>query len=141
MRWQRVCHDVPVGSFLIKVGVNAIAIWLATLVVSGIGVSAQDGDTGAVENILTFLVLGVIFGLVNTFIKPVVKLLSLPFYIITLGLFAFLVNAFMLQITEWISEVTPLTFYIDDFFWDAILAAIVITFVSMIMNLIVPDRS
>jgi len=46
----------------------------------------------------------------------------------------------MLQITEWISEVTPLTFYIDDYFWDAVLAAVVITFVSMILNLILPDR-
>jgi putative membrane protein len=128
-----------VGSFLIKVGVNAIAIWLATLVVPGIGVSAQQGETGAVENILTFVVIGLIFGLVNAVIKPVVKLLSLPFYILTLGLFAFLVNAFMLQITEWISEATLLTFYIDEFFWDAVLAAIVITFISLILNLILPD--
>ncbi len=121
------------GSFLIKVGVNAAAIWLATLVVPGIGISAAGGDTGTVENVLTFLAIGLIFGLVNAVIKPVVRLLSLPFYILTLGLFAFLVNAFMLQITEWISEVTPLTFYIDEFFWDAVLAAIVITFVSLIL--------
>jgi len=128
-----------VGSFLIKVAVNAVAIWLATLVVPGIGISAAGGDTGTVENVLTFLAIGLIFGLVNAVIKPVVRLLSLPFYILTLGLFAFLVNAFMLQITEWISEVTPLTFYIDEFFWDAVLAAIVITFVSLILNLILPD--
>jgi putative membrane protein len=128
-----------VGSFLIKVAVNAAAIWLATLVIPGIGVSAQEGETGALENILTFLVIGLIFGLVNAVIKPIVKVLSLPFYILTLGLFAFLVNAFMLQITEWISEATSLTFYIDEFFWDAILAAIVVTFVSLVLNLILPD--
>ncbi|MBA3410061.1 MAG: phage holin family protein [Geodermatophilaceae bacterium] len=127
------------GSFLIKVAVNAAAIWLATLVIPGIGVSAQEGETGALENILTFLVIGLIFGLVNAVIKPIVKVLSLPFYILTLGLFAFLVNAFMLQITEWISEATSLTFYIDEFFWDAILAAIVVTFVSLVLNLILPD--
>lgn len=134
-----LCHDDRVGSFLIKVGVNAAAIWLATLVVPGIGISAAGGDTGTVENVLTFLAIGLIFGLVNAVIKPVVRLLSLPFYLLTLGLFAFLVNAFMLQITEWISGVTPLTFYIDEFFWDAVLAAIVITFVSLILNLILPD--
>jgi len=128
-----------VGSFLIKVAVNAAAIWLATLVIPGIGVSAQEGETGALENILTFLVIGLIFGLVNAVIKPIVKVLSLPFYILTLGLFAFLVNALMLQITEWISEATSLTFYIDEFFWDAILAAIVVTFVSLVLNLILPD--
>jgi putative membrane protein len=124
---------------LIKVAVNAAAIWLATLVIPGIGVSAQEGETGALENILTFLVIGLIFGLVNAVIKPIVKVLSLPFYILTLGLFAFLVNALMLQITEWISEATSLTFYIDEFFWDAILAAIVVTFVSLVLNLILPD--
>ena len=128
-----------VGAFLIKVAVNALAIWLATLVVPGIGIGAQQGETGALENVLTFLAIGLIFGLVNAVIKPIVKVLSLPFYIITLGLFALLVNAFMLQITEWISEATPLTFYIDEFFWDAVLAAIVVTFVSMILNLILPD--
>lgn len=128
-----------VGSFLIKVAVNAAAIWLATLVIPGVGVSAQEGETGTLENILTFLVIGLIFGLVNAVIKPIVKVLSLPFYILTLGLFAFLVNAFMLQSTEWISEATSLTFYIDEFFWDAILAAIVVTFVSLVLNLILPD--
>lgn len=127
------------SAFLIKVGVNAVAIWLATLVVPGIGIGAQGGDAGALENVLTFLVVGLIFGIVNAVLKPIVKLLSLPFYILTLGLFAFIVNAFMLQITEWISQATSLTFYIDDFFWSAILAAIVITFVSMLINLALPD--
>lgn len=127
------------SAFLIKVGVNAVAIWLATLVVPGIGIGAQGGETGALENVLTFLVVGLIFGIVNAVLKPVVKLLSLPFYILTLGLFAFIVNAFMLQITEWISQATSLTFFIDDFFWSAILAAIVITFVSMLINLALPD--
>ncbi len=125
--------------FLIKVGVNAVAIWLATLVVPGIGIGALGGESGTGENVLTFLAIGLIFGLVNAVIKPVVKLLSLPFYILSLGLFAFLVNALMLQITEWISEATPLTFYIVEFFWDAVLAAIVITFVSLVLNLILPD--
>lgn len=139
VRWLLRATMCRVGSFLIKVGVNAVAIWLATLVVPGVGIGAQAGNTGPLENILTFVAIGLLFGLVNAVIKPIVKLLALPFYVITLGLFAFLVNAFMLQITEWISDATPMTFYIDDFFWDAILAAIVITFVSMIMNLILPD--
>lgn len=130
---------MSMSAFLIKVGVNAVAIWLATLVVPGIGIGAQGGTTGALENVLTFLVVGLIFGIVNAVLKPIVKLLSLPFYILTLGLFAFIVNAFMLQITEWISQATSLTFYIDDFFWSAILAAIVITFVSMLINLALPD--
>ena len=73
------------------------------------------------------------------FIKPIVKLFSLPFIVLTLGLFTFIVNAFMLQITEWICDWLDLAFTIDEFFWDAVLAAIVITFVSWVLNLVLPD--
>lgn len=123
-------------SFAIKVVVNAVAIWVATLVVPGLGVSTGEslGD-----QVLTFLVVGLVFGLVNAFIKPVVRLFSLPLYVLTLGLFAFVVNAFMLQITSWISAATPLTFHVEDFFWSAILGAVVVTFVSMVLNLVLPD--
>ena len=125
-------------SFVIKVGVNALAIWIATLVVPGLSAASEAGEDTA-NQILTFLVIGLIFGLVNAIIKPVVRLFSLPLYVLTLGLFAFVVNAFMLQITSWISEATPLTFHVDDFFWSAIFGAVVVTFVSMILNLILPD--
>ena len=124
-------------AFLIKVLVNAVAIWVATLVVQGITVSGPGTDVGS--RILTFLVIGAIFGVINAIIKPVVRLLTLPFYILTLGLFTFVVNAFMLQITSWIAEATPLTFHIDRFFWTAILGAVVVTFVSLVLNILVPD--
>ena len=58
---------------------------------------------------------------------------------LTLGLFTFIVNAFMLQITEWICGWLDLDFTIDDFFWDAVLAAVVITFVSWVLNIVLPD--
>ncbi|MBA3524102.1 MAG: phage holin family protein, partial [Geodermatophilaceae bacterium] len=122
--------------FLVTVGVNAVAIWAATIWLSGVVVDAPDGNASTGAKILTYLALGLIFGLVNAVVKPVVRLLSLPFYVLTLGLFAFVVNALMLQITEWIADATPLTFYIDDFFWSAILAAIVVTVVSMLINLV-----
>ena len=125
-------------SFLIKVAVNAVAIWVATLAVDGIDVNGT-GDGGVGAQVLTFTVIGAIFGIVNAIIKPVVKLLTLPFYILTLGLFTFIVNALMLQITSWIAEATPLTFHIEDFFWTAILGAVVVTFVSLVLNVLLPD--
>ena len=67
------------------------------------------------------------------------KLLSLPFVILTLGLFTFIVNAFMLQITEWITDPLGLAFTIDEFFWDAVLAAVIITLVSWVLNVVLPD--
>ncbi len=123
-------------SFAITVLVNALAIWVATLVVRGITVT---GGEGLVAQIVTFLVVGLIFGVVNAVVKPIVRLVALPLYILTLGLFTFVVNAFMLQITSWVSQVTPLTFEIDDFFWSAIFGAVVVTLVSVVVNVLLPD--
>ena len=122
-------------SFLIKVVVNAIAIWVATLVVPGVEISGGSWTS----NVLTLLVVGAIFGLINTFIKPFVKFFSFPFYILTLGLFAFVVNAAMLEIVSWVSGKTRINFHIDDFFWSALGAAVVVTFVSMLLNVLLPD--
>ena len=125
-------------SFLITVVVNAVAIWVATLLVPGIEIAGGDGDT--VAQVVTFGLVGLLFGLVNAVVKPVVKVLAFPLYVLTLGLFTFVVNAFMLQITSWIAAATPLTFHIDAFFWSAILGAVVVTVVSMLLHLVVPDR-
>ena len=127
-------------SFLIKVAVNAIALWVATLVVSGIRVTGPGGvGSSTAREVLGFLVVGVIFGLVNAFVKPIVKFFAFPFYVLTLGLLTFVVNALMLELTSWIASFTPLRFTIDHFFWDAVGAAVVVTLVSLVLNLILPD--
>ena len=122
---------------IIKIVVNAVAVWVAAAVVPGVVVS--EGETSLGRKILTLLVVGAIFGVVNALIKPIVKLFTLPFYILTLGLFAFVVNALMLMLVSWLAEQLNISFHIDDFFWSAIGAAIVVTFVSMVLNLVLPD--
>lgn len=122
-------------NILIKVLVNAVAIWVATAVIPGVEVSGN----GTGRTVLTLIIVGAIFGVVNAIIKPVVALFSLPFYILTLGLFAFVVNALMLEIVAWLSDQLDISFTIDDFFWSAIGAAVVVTFVSMVLNLVLPD--
>jgi putative membrane protein len=125
-----------VKSFAIKVVVNAVAIWVATLVT---GISVSGGSNTTTGKILTFLFIGLLFGIVNAVVKPVVKLFTLPFYVLTLGLITFVVNALMLELTAWLSQHTSLQLQIDHFFWDAIGAAVVVTFVSLILSLLVPD--
>jgi putative membrane protein len=120
-------------SFAIKVVVNAIAIWIATVVVSGIEVAAHGSHT---KKVLTYLLVGLVFGIVNAIVKPVVKFFAFPFYVLTLGLLTFVVNALMLELTSWLSSDT-LT--IDHFWWSAVGAAVVVTFVSLILNLLLPD--
>jgi putative membrane protein len=123
-------------SFAIKVVVNAVAIWIATLVT---GISVSGGSNTTSGKILTFLFIALLFGIVNAIVKPVVKFFAFPFYILTLGLLTFVVNALMLELTSWLSRHTRLQLHIDHFWWQAVGAAVVVTFVSMILSLILPD--
>ena len=122
-------------TFLLKVIINAVAIWLATLVLDGLEV--VGGDETA-QRVLVFLVVALVFGLVNAVVKPVVKLLSLPLYILTLGLFTLVVNAAMLWLVGWLSEQTDYGLRIDTF-WTALVGALIISVASFIMSLVVRD--
>jgi putative membrane protein len=124
-----------VRSIVTKVVINAVSIWVATLVLPGVTVGS--GSIG--HRVLSLLVVGVLFGLINTFIKPVVRLFTLPLYVITLGLISFVVNALMLKIVEWLSGKIGITFDAGPFFWSTLGAAVVVTFVSMVLNVAVPD--
>ncbi|QKE82982.1 phage holin family protein [Arthrobacter sp. NEB 688] len=124
-------------NFLIRVGINAVALWVAALVVQGVNLAEDQVSTG--RKILTVVLVALVFGLVNAVIKPIATFFSFPFIILTLGLFTFVVNALMLQITEWISNGLGLSFTIDDFFWDAVLAAVVITLVSWVLSVVLPE--
>ena len=124
-------------SIVIKVLVNGVALWVAALVLKGIRFGG-DGATLS-SQLVTILWVAVIFGLINALIKPVLTFFSLPFIILTLGLFSLVVNALMLLLTSWFADKLNLAFQVDHFFWDAVLGSIVITFVSMILHLILPD--
>lgn len=121
----------------IKVVVNGIALWVAAVAIPGIRLSEKS--PALTNRLLTILVVAIVFGLVNALIKPVLKFFSLPFLILTLGLFSLVINALMLQLTSWFATQLHLDFAVDHFFWDAVLGAIVITFVSMILHVILPD--
>ncbi|HEX7536972.1 MAG TPA: phage holin family protein [Dermatophilaceae bacterium] len=125
-------------SFAIKVLVNGIALWVAARLVSGIQLGSSAASTSS--QLVTLLWVAVIFGLINMLIKPVMTILSLPAIILTLGLFTLIVNAAMLELTSWFAGQFSLDFHVGQFFWDAVLGAIVITIVSMLVNLVIPDR-
>ena len=125
-------------NMLIKVGFNAVALWVAALVVDGVRLG-EDADKLSTR-LLTILLVAVIFGVVNALVKPIAKVLSFPAIVLTLGLFTFIVNAFMLQITEWVCDALNLDFTIDHFFWNAVMAALVITLVSMVLNFVLPEN-
>jgi|SRR5215213_3032673 len=124
-------------AFLLRVALTGFALWIVTLVVSGI--DFVGGDT-AMQRVGIILFVALIFGLVNAIIKPIVQIISFPLYILTLGLIHIVINALMLSITSWITErTTHWGLYIDDFWWTAIWAAIVLSVVSWALSLIVGD--
>ena len=110
---------------ILRLGVNAVALWAAAHWVSGIHLS---------ENPLDILIVAAVFGLVNTFIKPVVLLLSLPALLLTLGLFTFVVNAGMLGLAAWLVDGLAV-----DHFFAALVGSLVVTVVSFALNLFVKD--
>jgi putative membrane protein len=119
--------------FLLRVLINALALGAAAWLLSGISVG---GDTN--EQLLTLLAVGLVFGVVNTFITPIVKLLSIPFIIVTLGLFLIVVNALMLLLTEEIAGVFGLDFTVDGF-WSAVFGSIIISIVSAVLGALSND--
>ena len=117
--------------FLVRLLVNAAALWVATRVVSG--VTFEGGW-------LPFLGVACVFGVVNAFIRPVAKVLALPLIILTLGIFAFVVNGLMLWLTSSLTVVLGLGFRVSGF-WPAFWGALVVSFVSTILSMLVADSS
>jgi putative membrane protein len=130
-------------SYFVRVLINGLALWIASWLLPGLDISTS-ATTAAVANtgvsqgtetigiILAYLFIGLIFGVVNAFVRPLVSFLSLPITILTLGLFTIVINAAMLYLTSWLSSYTPVHFTIDSFFWTAVLAAIIITLISLV---------
>lgn len=121
-------------NFLLKVLAHAAGLAVATWLLDGITLTG-DSDN---DRVLTLVIVAVIFGVVDSFVAPVLKVLSLPFIILTLGLFLLVVNALMLMLTSWIAGQVGLGFDVDGFL-TAVLGAIVITLVGWVAHLVLPD--
>lgn len=122
-------------SFLIRVIVNALALAAAVWVVPGLKIVAAG--EGTMSTVIAYLVVAVIFGLVNALVRPIVKLFSLPITCLTLGLFTIVINALMLLLTSWLTTFTPIELVIEQFWWDAIAGTIIIAIVSAVLGLFV----
>ena len=116
--------------FLIRLLVNAAALWVATRLVPG--VSFTGGW-------LPFLGVALVFGVLNAFIRPLTKLLTCPLILLTLGLFSFVVNGLMLWLTSALSGALDLGFHVTGF-WAAFLGALVVSLVSTILSMFVTDQ-
>lgn len=120
----------PMRGLVIKGLVTAAALWVAIWVVDGLRF-AEDSSWLAYVAVTALLVV------VNTWVKPIMKLLGLPFIVVTLGLFLLVINALALQVVVWLSSALDLGFTSTGFFWATFLGALVISVVSALLNRVV----
>jgi putative membrane protein len=118
-------------ALLIRWGVIALAVWVTSLLLPGMTIH------GGIQGVL---MVSLVFGLINAIIKPIVKLLTCPLVILTLGLFVLVINTLMLMLTAFfMSDYLTLSGSFNGFF-TAFFASIIISIVTSVMNLIVPDE-
>ena len=116
--------------FIIRWAINAVALYVAVLVVPGIALRGSWID---------ILWLALIFGLLNALVRPLLKFLTCPLIILTLGLFSIVINTGMLLLTSKIGQSLGFGLMVDDF-WQAVLGSLVISLVSVVMSVILRDE-
>lgn len=121
-------------SFLIKTIANAVALAVAVWLLADITVS---GDSTS-DRTITLLLVALIFGVVNVVVKPIAKVLSFPVLVLTLGLFALVINALMLLLTSWVADQLDVGFHVAGF-GTALLGGLIVSIVSWAMEMVLPD--
>ncbi len=126
-------EEVDVGALLLRVIVTGIALWVATALVPGVEAGGEGTD-----QVITLALVAVIFGVVNAVIGPIIRVLALPLYVLTLGLIALLVNALLFWLTSVFAGALNLDFTVDGFV-PAVLGALVVAIVSWAVGMLARD--
>ncbi len=112
--------------FIVRLAINAVALWVASLLVGGIQLTSNFGG---------LLVVVIVFGLINALIRPVLQILSLPITLLTLGIFALVINAGMLLLTAALTSGLAV-----NGFWAAFWGSIIIAIVSTLLSQFLADK-
>lgn len=119
--------------FLIRLVINAVALWLTTLLVAGVKVIPYQSTTVAV--VLTYLLVALLFGVVNGVIGNFIRIVAFPLYILTLGLIALIVNGLLLLLVSWISGFLGFGLAVAGFWWG-VLGALVLALLSWLIGIL-----
>ncbi|HAM27623.1 MAG TPA: hypothetical protein DCP11_13250 [Microbacteriaceae bacterium] len=119
---------------IVRLLINAVALWLTTLIVSGVQVVPfEPRDTLAW--VLTYLLVALIFGIVNGVIGNFIRIVAFPLYILTLGLIALVVNSLLLLLVSWISSLIGFGLHVDGFWWGVV-GALVLALISWLIGIL-----
>ncbi|BDV32362.1 phage holin family protein [Microbacterium terricola] len=126
--------------FLIRVLVNAFAIWVVTLIpVLGVTVVAFEPQE-TLQVVLTYLLVAAVFALVNTIIGTVIKIVAFPLYILTLGLISLIINGFLLWLTAWLTHWWSWGLRVEDFWWGVV-AALIISLINWVFGIVLRPQA
>ena len=122
------CH--PMLKLLAKWLLSAAALLFVAYVYNGVQVTSFTAA----------MLAALVIGLLNTIVRPILVVLTLPVTVLTLGLFLFVINAAMLLLTSWITGKLDVQFHVDGF-WSALLGSVIITVVGIVLNIVLPDKA
>jgi putative membrane protein len=130
--WLDIEEENSMTKFVLRWAINAIALYLAVLILPGIDLRS---------NLVSILWLALIFGLVNALFRPLIQLLTCPLIMLTLGLFTLVINTFLFWLTSVIGQSFGFGLLIaDPVWWNAFLGGLVVSLVSVVMTLILKDE-
>jgi putative membrane protein len=119
---------------VVRLLINALALWLTTLIVAGVHV-VPFAPGGTLETVLTYLLVAAIFGIVNGIIGNLIRIVAFPLYVLTLGLIALIVNGLLLLLAAWLSSLLGFGLVIDGFWWG-VLGALVLGLISWLIGIL-----
>jgi putative membrane protein len=121
--------------FVIRTVITALALWISTLLLDGITVTAASKP----KEVGTLLAVAAIFGLVNGILQPIAKSIGCGLYVLTLGLISLVVNGLLFLLTSWIAGLLTLPFHVDKFWPTAVLGALIVGIIGWALSLVVPE--
>ncbi|HEY8913418.1 phage holin family protein [Lacisediminihabitans sp.] len=119
---------------IVRLLINAVALWLTTLIVFGVKV-VPFAPADTLAWVLTYLLVAIIFGIVNGVIGNFIRIVAFPIYILTLGLIALVVNSLLLLLVSWISSLIGFGLHVDGFWWGVV-GALVLALISWLIGIL-----
>ena len=121
--------------FVVRLLINSVALWLTTLIVTGVTIVSYGPADDTLAFVLTLVLVALIFGLVNGIIGNLIRIVAFPLYILTLGLIALLVNGLLLLLVAWISDLIGFGLTVESFWWG-VLGAVVLGLLSWLIGIL-----
>jgi putative membrane protein len=119
---------------VVRLLINALALWLTTLIVAGVHI-VPFAPGGTLEVVLTYLLVALVFGVVNGVIGNLIRIVAFPIYVLTLGLIALIVNGLLLLLVAWLSSLVGFGLVVDGFWWG-VLGALVLGLISWLIGIL-----